>query len=513
MNRLVSSSLLFVLLVSPAVAQKPFQGMRNRIKRDANTLILINAGKMLGSEVADRERWAERRKAAYDAGITAMPPDATEAIIAGRINLGSGEKEWELGMVNLEADRNVTTVAQRYGGSMDEIEGRSAARLPDDHYVVQLAPSMMAAYTPASRQSIARWLRATDVTATGPRLSPYLEKAFAYGAELGTPIIMAMDLDDTISAVEAKYHLDNWEFLKSKNIPTAQLARVIAGVDGIMLGVTTGEEAVGAIRVDCSESPEILSEVGKELLLHVLAEHGAMIDDLQDWKPSIKGNTFFLRGNLSTNGARRVMSVLELPPTLAHAMHDAASPGADQEGKAQLLATQQYWRQLTSLMDDLRQKPKRDHVQTFGQAAIWYDRYARKIDRFPILNVDEQLLDFGATVASSFRNAEGMMKGVGRQTAVRSSQVQVASGGYANTPYGGYRANNGFWGVNFGPTGVTAGVSAMNASRQAEDRARAEIRMEERATGAANVQEIWRQLDEATAAMRRELVNKYSADF
>jgi hypothetical protein len=434
-------------------------------------------------------------------------------MIAERVDLQSRETTWKLGMASLQAERSVTTVAARYGGSMDEIEGRSAARLPDDHYVVQIAPSMLASYTPANRQSIARWLRATDVTATGPRLSPYLEKAFAYAAELGTPIIMSMDLEGTISAAEAKLHLDSWQYLKDRNISTAQLAKVIAGTQGITLGITTGEDTVGAIRVDCSESPEILSEIGKPLLLHVLGEHGAMIEDIEQWEPSIAGNTFLLRGKLSTDGMRRVMSVLELPPTLTQAMHDASSPGADQEGTAKLLATQQYWKQLTSLMDDLRLKPKRDHVQTFGQAAIWYDKYARKIDRFPIMNVDEELLDFGATVASSFRNAEGMMKGVGMRTSVRTSQVQVSSGGYADSNYGGYRANNGFWGVNFGPSGMTPMVSGMNASRQAEDRARAEIRMQERTSGAANVQEIWRQLDEATAAMRRNLVNKYSADF
>ena len=71
----------------------------------------------------------------------------------------------------------------------------------------------------------------------------------------------------------------------------------------------------------------------------------------------------------------------------------------------------------------------------------------------------------------------------------------------------------GWGGVNFGPNSVTGGVSAMNASLQAKGRSDAIIRGEERTNGAASVQQIWQQLDEATAAMRREMVNKYSADF
>ena len=79
-----------------------------------------------------------------------------------------------------------------------------------------------------------------------------------------------------------------------------------------------------------------------------------MIDDLNDWAPSIAGNTFFLRGKLSDNGSRKVMSVLELPPSLTTAVQDASSPSVDQEANAKLLATQQYWKSLTTLMDDLR---------------------------------------------------------------------------------------------------------------------------------------------------------------
>jgi hypothetical protein len=144
---------------------------------------------------------------------------------------------------------------------------------------------------------------------------------------------------------------------------------------------------------------------------------------------------------------------------------------------------------------------------------MWYDKYARKIDRMPIMNVDDQLLDFGAMVASSFRNIEGVGKGVGMRTSLRTASNNPSSGGYSNSSFGGYRANSGYWGADFGPSGVTAGVSAMNASLQEKGRTDAIIRGEERTAGAANIQQIWQQLDAATAQMRRELVNKYSADF
>lgn len=516
MNRAVSYSLLLAFLLSPTVAMAQFRGMRNRVPADANTLILINAEKMFGSPVADRERWAARRKAAYDAGVSALPPDATEVLLAGRSDHEFGESLWELGMINLRNERNVSSVAARYGGTMDEINGRSATRLPGDHYVVQMGPSMLASYTPANRQDVARWLRQTDVTSAGGTLPPYLERAFGYATKVGTPIVMAMDISGAISKEEVKQRAASMQSLKSLNIPIDQLADLIHGTQGITLGISIDENEVGAIRVDFDQSPEILAQVGKPLLIEILQRQGAMIDDIRDWTPSVEGNTFLLRGKLSNEGTRKVMSVLELPASMSQAMQDANSPGADKEGTAKLLATQQYWKQLTSMMDDLREKPKRDHVKTFGQAAMWYDRYARKIDRLPIMNVDEDLLNFGATIANSFRNCESIMKGVGMRTSLRTASNQASSGGYANTAYGGYRANSGTSGtngINYGPMSVTGGVSAMNASLQEQGRTNAIIRGQERTSGAANVQQIWQQIDEATAAMRRELVNKYSADF
>ena len=71
--------------------------------------------------------------------------------------------------------------------------------------------------------------------------------------------------------------------------------------------------------------------------------------------------------------------------------------------------------------------------------------------------------------------------------------------GYGSTPYG--------------PQGMGSGVSAMNASRQQQGREIAQIHMQERSQGAKSLEDIWSQIAGETAAMRRQLVNKYSADF
>ena len=503
---------LLCLLVTSSVARAQFSGMKYRIPRDANTLILINAEKMFGSPVADRQHWAARRQAAYDAGMIALPPDATEVVLAGRKDLEYGKTVWELGLMKLRAERNVVTVAQRYGGAVDELVGRSAVRLPNDQFVVQLTGNLFSSYTPANRQEVSRWLRSTDVSEAGVKLSNYLEQAFGYATRVGTPIVMAMDLEHTISEAGVKARVDRFDVLEGAGLNIDQLAQLVSGVKGITLGVTIKEKAFGAIRVDFTDSPKMLAEIGKPLLIQILQHQGAMLDDLPDWKASIEGNTFLLQGDMSEGSVRRVMSVLELPPTLTDAVHDASSPGNDTEGQQKVLATQQYFKTVSSYLDDLRGKPKRDRVKTFGQAAIWYDKYARKIDRLPILGVDEEMLNYGAQMAGALRDAEMTMKGVGMRTSVRTAQNQPTSGGYGYS-FGGYRAGMGYSGSLYGAQNINVSVGAGQASLRAKGQSDAIIRGEERTRGAASVQEIWRAIDEATSAIRRKMVSKYSADF
>ena len=86
--------------------------------------------------------------------------------------------------------------------------------------------------------------------------------------------------------------------------------------------------------------------------------------------------------------------------------------------------------------------------------------------------------------------------------------------GYSNSSFGGYRASTGSYGSTYyGPQGISSGVSAMNASLQQQGRTNAIIHQEERTSGAKSLNEIWSQIAGETAAMRRYLVNEYSADF
>jgi hypothetical protein len=62
-------------------ARAQFDGMRSAIPTDANMVVLIDAEKLFGSRLADRERWEAKRKAAYAAGVSALAPDASQVML------------------------------------------------------------------------------------------------------------------------------------------------------------------------------------------------------------------------------------------------------------------------------------------------------------------------------------------------------------------------------------------------------------------------------------------------
>ncbi len=506
---------MFVLWISistAVVASAQFDGMLSRVPADANTLIMINAEKMFGSPLADRERWTAKRKAAFDAGVSALPPDASTVLMAARTDFETGRNLWELSLMRFDGPRNVASVAKRFGGSIERIQDRDATRLPTNNYVVQISPNLLGSHTPASRQDVTRWLLSTDKTSLTQTMSPYLLTAQSYATKVGTPIVMAIDVSGVFSSDEAAARLETFESLKDNKELAVSIGKLASGVQGATLGITIGDSAIGAIRVDFSESPQPLATVLKPVLIEAIQRHGAMIDDFENWQSSVEGNSFMLRGPLSTTGARRVLSVLELPAALAQVLEEtggSASSGSDGSKPSQL-----YYQSITNLLSDIREKPKKDHVQTTGQAALWYGKYATKIDNLPILGVDSTLLNYGSDIAGGLRDAQSALRGVGMRTSIRTLSVNnsssgpaVALGGYSTGGYGGGDSYNGGWG------GYSYSYFDLRSGARAQDKANAAVQMEERVSGVAAVQSIWKNIDEATAMIRREMTQKYEVEF
>ena len=81
-------------------------------------------------------------------------------------------------------------------------------------------------------------------------LSPYLQEAAAYPENVGTEIIMALDLENAVDPGAVRQTLNTTKAVQNKNVNLDQLAQVIASIRGVTLGIRVTTNVTGSLRID-----------------------------------------------------------------------------------------------------------------------------------------------------------------------------------------------------------------------------------------------------------------------
>ena len=144
---------------------------------------------------------------------------------------------------------------------------------------------------------------------------------------------------------------------------------------------------------------------------------------------------------------------------------------------------------------------KKKDIQAFSQHAILFDRYAKRIEKLPILGVDKELIQYTRSSLSSFASArdradEGVRTGM-QQSAAITSTPDVYSYGYVNGWYGG------------------RGYAVYNprADFRNDMAVRRNIGKQEEGSARAQEQQIKDQIMAATNDIRLKMTEKYKVEF
>ena len=357
---------------------------------------------------------------------------------------------------------------------------------------------------PGNRQAVVRWIR--DVRKPKPApLSPYLQQAAVYSDEAGSEIIMALDLEGVMSFERVgkylKAHekdLEKWQADIHPPATLVSLAKKLSNIKGVRIGVRIGEQPTAKMVVDIEDDAAPLAPIVKPLLIQVLSDSGALINDFQSWTAKAQKNELSLAGTFSKSGLRRLVSMIDSPVSDEAAADTKAtvSPGDLPALKAK--KSLEYYRDVVGMANDIKDDMK--NAKNLASTAMFCEKYAKRIDRLPILNVDEDLLKYSEFVARQLRQASGSVKTMGIQTHVRSEQVTASGGGYDDYAYGGYR-----YGA-YGRYAAGAAVKAVGTERRA-------ISAEETGAAATDVQQLRQSIIEATADIRRKMTQKYQIEF
>lgn len=473
------------LLIAPLYetsAWAQFEDLLNRVPASANSIVVIDVSRMHSSTLARKEGWQKKHEAAYVKRPIFLPPEADKIVIAAQLNFANDlGQNWELAVMDLKEPIPMRSIARAEGGYVDSINGLHSAWTPSDAYFVRLDTSVMGVMHPANRQAVSRWADFGRKN-TSSVISPYLSQAAKVVRANGPQIAMAIDLKDSTQPHKLEQGLKQSDILKGNAQKIKEFTEIISGIQGATFSVKIGSKAEGEFRIDFSSETARFSNFAKPLVLGFIDDLGIHLDDLEKWKVELKGKSIILTGPLSNDGMRRVFSILEIPSTKFSELKDEdLSPGSPEKVAQDSLT---YFKSVTVLIDDLRK-----YLQTHRDNHIVYsERYARKIDRLPILNVDEDLLAWGSNVAETLRGVALAKRAAGTRTGVRNSSV------YGNYSYN-YDSNNN----NYG--------SRSNASVKIQNRA------EEQSKATGVRYNSWKEIEDSTASIRREMTKRYQVEF
>jgi hypothetical protein len=310
--------------------------------------------------------------------------------------------------------------------------------------------------------------------------------------------------------------LEDRPILQGKKIDLDALANFLTRVRGIRLLVRIGDSIVGEdkfkgeLHIDFGEPIAGFAAILQPLLMELLDDMGAVVDDFKTWKPRFDNRTIILQGTLKGPGIRQILSIVQ-PPSVTPAEEEEPTivgqkPGVKPlpSGEAQkAAASQRYFKAVTTMLNDLREKAR---TQNEKQSAYWHTTFAQQIDSLPMLNVDDELLAYSADVATKLRAIATSLSGVSIDTELlqrqKASAVYSDPGSYSRG--GGYGWGGGGWGASYEPRTTLY----MNNFQQVKAAQSVRIRQ-----GAGTRLQVWEQIDNDTSNIRRRMVNKYNAEF
>ena len=488
--RSVWISLLFVGVGSVS-AETPATLMK-WVPADTNAVAIVDVEALFRTPLAMRENLRQKMADAFVNHELSVPPESKRVIFASQLGLSSQlQPEWELSVIELARTPSFAVIARREGGQLDTVAGQSAVRLAHGTTGVELAPGVVLATSQPNRQVVSRWVAAAKKP--GAQLvSPYLTQA-AGQINATSPLVLALDLSECVTAPAARAFLATQEPLKNKTAEQADLSELLASVKGATLAVSFGDHRAGTLRVDFGKPAAGLKPYAKDLLGAVLDEVGASLDDFDNWSASVTGMSVTWTGEISTVGLRKIVSLIAPGSGHRDLSPEEASPSAATSPETTKAATsQKFFRSVKGLIDELHQTLNK----TRDNHAVWFERYARKIDDLPIKDVDKDLLTFGGNVSNSFRYQAQAKRMAGVRTGVREAQpnYQTVSGYNSVGPYGTY------------------GTYSWSTTVRTEPE-RGQIRAEENATATQVRISEWKQIEDGMVQVRRVLTERYNVEF
>ncbi len=489
MNAMLCTLRTLTLLLTLGVAtnaRAQFRELATFAPRDANAIVAIDVAALQKTRMAEEQGWSRKLETAYVNRSIYLPPEASQLLVASTLRMDRGfDSDSTVAVLKSVRNYSLPAIARANGGRIEALRGKDVVAGTGDSFLVPLAPDVLAIFAPENRQLASRWIG--ELSGSRPAaLSPFLSQALAAISQ-DQQIVLAIDLQDAVSAAEVREKLVAARTLDGSPYKLDDVATQLATLKGATILVAVGLDARATAHVEFGQPVGVSAAIAKRIILDVVREQGLEMDDLADHHFNVSGNAVIVEGALSSSGLRRLMSLLEIPPPRLEPEATPPADGAATSAETMATASQAYYRSVVSLLDDLRgDRAKQD--PRGGMDAVWMNKYAQKIDRLPVLNVDAEILDWGAKTAQTLRVMASTRSKAGLSAGAQKSGLRT--GAFTDSYYN---------------VGVNSATATANDANQ--------IDVQTANVATANRVEGWRLIDNATADIRRSATQRYGVEF
>jgi len=450
---------------------------------EINAVARINVAEIYQSPLARKEGWMKKATESFIQHESFIPPGTKQVFVGAELELSDNLKSLrKYSVIVPDAQLTLEKLSAFLPNGISTFAGKPSSQFGNDGYVVDAGDGSWLVSESSSRQIMSRWLKNGPMPG-GNRLSPYLRSALS-SQDNTAQLLLAIDLQDNFSATEIGEELKSTGWFSSES-GAKSAAEVLETIKGITVAIAVDTERKGTATLDFGKDATVLKPVLEKLVAAVLNRVGASSEDVLGWKWNINGSRVTGTGAVSPGETREMLSLLE-PPSITQAI-SASTSNNEPTGNDRMARTSlSYCKSVQVLLNDLRITLKKER----DNHALHFERYARKIDDLPMLNVDSALLDFGAKVSGSLR----YQAQTHRMGKIQAGTRQQQSAGAHN------------FGGSFGPFGgdwQQSVIGLRDGSIDAQENQGAkQVRFSE-----------WKQIEDGLVSVRRSMTEKYQIEF
>lgn len=474
-----------------------FKDLLSRVPSSANALVIVDIQGLIKSQRGMREGWSRKHQSEYLEGAVMVPPSVDKVVFASE--LGGHGGGWVVGVMPSQRQLDMQQLAKNEKSEVEMVSGVASVQSRRDAYFVELGPKLLGVMSPANRQEVSRWLR-TAKKGGDSNLSGYLNDAVAFPRN--GQVLIAIDMEDMFHPRAVRNWLQNCKKLGGNEADIAKAHQLIGSLRGVKFMARVTDKIQAQLYLDFADKIELKDAmVLKPVIQEGLVELGASLDEITGGKANAEGRSVVIEAEISDHVLRRLMSIIQVP---APHHGDVTESGPTPTEDPALYASKRYFAAVQSHLNELRDLNRRAFHS--GMQIQWFETYARKIDQLPLVNVDEELLQYGRSVSDKLRMLAASQRGeninVNRLDSYKRTNITAwgpswQGGGWGGWGYGGgwgsYQSG-GFWRESNAADIATAKADSVARTRN------------ERGS-------IWQSIDQDTADVRRAMAQKFMVDF